>query len=189
MNLYFRLLTVIAGALFKSRGGIREVFELRARVWPSDLDFNLHMTNSRYLALADLGRLDLILRTGIWRMMWRGLDGSGRLGVVLGGCTVRFRRALRPFERFTLSTSILGWDDRWIYVRQVFSGRDGVACIAMMRAGLTRSGALVTPQGVIDAAAGPGEKMPPPGWVGAWNDLETGFVADARAAEPTIAAA
>ncbi len=183
MNLYFRLIGVIIRALFKERLGMREVSCLRLRVWPSDLDFNLHMTNSRYLALADLGRLDLILRTGIWRVLWRGLQRPGRLGVVLGGCTVRFRRALHPFERFTLSTSVLGWDDRWIYVRQIFRGRQDVACIAMMRAGFIRQGELVSPHEIIDASAGPAETLSAPDWIKTWDDLETAFVADARAAE------
>jgi acyl-CoA thioesterase FadM len=131
------------------------------------------MTNSRYLALADLGRLDLILRTGAWRAMWRG-----GVGVVLGGCTVRFRRSLRPFERFTVSTSIIGWDERWVYLRQIFTGEGKTACIAMMRAGFTRKGSLVPPQEIIDAAEGLGKQMIPPGWVAKWNDLETEYVAE-----------
>jgi acyl-CoA thioesterase FadM len=173
MNLYFRLLAVVIGALFKGRCGIEEVFLLDGRVWPFDLDLNLHMTNSRYLALADLGRLDLILRTGAWRAMWRG-----GVGVVLGGCTVRFRHSLRPFERFTVSTTVLGWDERWVYLRQIFLGEGKPACIAMMRAGFTRKGSLVPPQEIIDAAAGLGKQMVPPAWVAKWNDLEAEYVAE-----------
>ncbi len=173
MNLYFRVIAVIIGAFFKSRGGIGKVFHLRSCVWPFDLDFNLHMTNSRYFALADLGRLDLILRSGTWRTM-----RADRLGVVLGGTSIRFRRALRPFERFTLSTEILGWDERWIYIRQIFTGRRAVACIAVMRAGFTQNGSLVPPQKVIDATAPASEKLQPPAWVQKWNDLETEYVAD-----------
>jgi len=177
VNLAFRLLAVLIGAAFRGRVGINDSLPLSARVWPFDLDLNMHMTNSRYLALADLGRLDLILRTGAWRALWRG-----RLGVVLGGCTIRFRRALRPFERFTLSTVILGWDGRWIFVRQIFTGRTGVACIAIMRVGFTRRGVLVAPQEVIDVAAPANEKLPPPVWVGKWDDLEAEYVAQAQSA-------
>jgi acyl-CoA thioesterase FadM len=35
---------------------------VRFRVWPGDLDFNLHMNNGRYLTLMGLGRLDLMAR-------------------------------------------------------------------------------------------------------------------------------
>src|SRR6185503_3961101 len=32
---------------------------LSLRVWPNDLDLNIHVNNGRYLTLMDLGRMDL----------------------------------------------------------------------------------------------------------------------------------
>ena len=43
--------------------------ELTFRVWPTDLDVFRHVNNGRYLSFMDLGRTDLIVRSGLWRAM------------------------------------------------------------------------------------------------------------------------
>lgn len=170
MNLIFRLLAVIFGAWLRPRVGVEDVSDLSFRVWPLDLDLNLHMTNSRYLALMDLGRTDLILRSGTWGEMRRQ-----KLGVVLGGAAMRFRRPLSPFARFTLATRLLGWDERWMYVQQVFSGPEGVLCMAVVRAAFVKAGRLVPPGPVLEASAPGLVKLDPPGWTADWATVEQAF--------------
>lgn len=170
MNLIFRLLAVLWGAWRRPPLKVADVSILHSRVWPLDLDFNLHMTNSRYMALMDLGRTDLMLRAGLWRGMW-----NGRLQVVLAGSALRFRRPLAPFARFTLASRLLGWDERWLYVEQVFTGPEGVSCTAVMRAAFLKAG-RITPPGPVLAAALPGlAPMPPPDWVAGWAAAEAAF--------------
>nr|WP_295739332.1 acyl-CoA thioesterase [uncultured Acidocella sp.] len=172
MNLIFRLLCVVFGAWRGQGLGVTDVSRLRFRVWPLDLDLNLHLTNSRYLALMDLGRTDLILRAGVWRAM-----RAQRLGVVLGGSALRFRRPLAPFARFALETRLLGWDERWMYVEQVFIGPEGIACKAAMRAGFVKAGKLVPP-GPVLAGLRPGAAdygPPAPSWALDWAALEAQF--------------
>ena len=41
------------------------------RVWPHDLDTSLHMNNGRYWTLMDLGRADLMIRSGLWPSILR----------------------------------------------------------------------------------------------------------------------
>ena len=38
---------------------------LSFRCLPTDIDFNIHLNNARYLMLADLGRIDIFIRTGL----------------------------------------------------------------------------------------------------------------------------
>ena len=45
--------------------GFLDESAIRLRVWPNDLDANLHMNNSRYLLAMDLGRWELVMRTGL----------------------------------------------------------------------------------------------------------------------------
>ncbi len=170
MNLIFRLLCVIFGAWRRPKMEMEDVSELDFRVWPLDLDLNLHMTNSRYLALMDLGRTDLILRSGTWAAMRRE-----KLGVVLAGAAMRFRRPLSPFARFTLATRLLGWDERWLYVEQVFSGPQGVSCTAVMRAAFVKGGKLMPPGPVLEAVMPGLVKMNPPAWAVEWAEVETAF--------------
>ena len=37
---------------------------LTFRCLPTDIDFNLHMNNARYMMLADVGRIDIFMRAG-----------------------------------------------------------------------------------------------------------------------------
>lgn len=68
----------------------------------------------------DLGRVDQVTRLGILNLMIRkGLDIS------LGGQFVRYFKPLKTFRRFTLTTHIVYWDERFFYVEQKFH-QDGV---------------------------------------------------------------
>ena len=75
------------------------------RCWPNDLDSNFHMNNGRYMTVMDLGRLDLILRTGLWRVM-----RERKWYPVVGSAKITFRRSVNVFEAFELTTQILGWE-------------------------------------------------------------------------------
>lgn len=140
MNLWLRLIGILLAARGAPRCDPTEPSRLDFRVMPTDLDVNLHMTNSRYLAFMDLGRLNLILRSGLW-----GLLRSEGWAPVIGGCMVRFRRPLAPFQRFELSTRIEGWDDKWLYIEHRITSADGLACLAMVRGAFLRRGKVVPP--------------------------------------------
>jgi hypothetical protein len=52
---WLRLFRVGLSLIGKSQVDLLATTRVRLRVWPNDLDFNLHVNNSRYLALADIG--------------------------------------------------------------------------------------------------------------------------------------
>jgi acyl-CoA thioesterase FadM len=137
MNLWLRLLWLITTASRRSKLRIpEEPSSLLFRVWPHDLDPSLHMNNARYLALMDLGRLDILLRTGLWRVVRRR-----RWTPVVNAAVIRFRRELRPFESFRLETRVLAWAEATVIMEQtfVFAGgeRDGqVAARALFKGAL-----------------------------------------------------
>lgn len=120
MKLYFRFAHAVLRALMTtSRPDDNRESVVEYRVWPTDLDFNLHLTNARYLSFMDLGRLDLLARLGMLKPMLR-LKWTPVVGAVM----LKFRRGLDPWMRFTLHTRVLGWDEKWFYVEQRFM-RDG----------------------------------------------------------------
>ncbi len=129
MNLLLRVLWVFLASVFKPR--IKDILspsELRLRVLPNDLDFNMHMNNGRYLTMMDLGRLDLILRTGLLKMMLHQKSVP-----ILAASTMRYRLSLDPFEAYTLTTRILGWDEKWTYIEQRFMKGTDVAAIGLVK--------------------------------------------------------
>jgi acyl-CoA thioesterase FadM len=137
MNLWFRLLWLLLTTPFRPR--LEPPFArsvLPFRVWFHDLDTSLHMNNGRYWTLMDLGRTDLMLRSGLWRAVLR----EGWAPVVNAGM-IRFRRELRLFRTFEIETTILCWTESWLVMqhRVISRGRDGaeiVAAVALARAAL-----------------------------------------------------
>jgi acyl-CoA thioesterase FadM len=164
MNLWFRLLKVLVAAFFRPRLALTDESRLQFRVWPNDLDINVHMNNARYLALMDLGRLDLIARSGMWRPVLRR-----HWQAVIGGALVRYRRPLKPFQRFTLRSRLLCWDERWIYIEHRIEA-DGVpACLTLVRGAFLSGGAIVPPAEVAAAAGFAGGAPEVPAWVSQWR--------------------
>jgi acyl-CoA thioesterase FadM len=137
MNLWFRVLLLFLTAPFRAR--IEAPFgvsRLRFRVWPLDLDTNLHLNNGRYLTIADLGRADLLLQSGMWRAIFK----EGLLPM-LSGSAIRYRREIRPFQGFTLESRIVCWRATAFVMEHRFMicGQDGepvTAAIALVRGGL-----------------------------------------------------
>ena len=163
MNLVFRLFKVLFRFfILPRRIGILEESRVRFRVWPSDLDTNGHMNNGRYLTLMDLGRLDLLLRTGAVRVAVKH-----RWYPVLAATQVRFRRPLNLFQKFEISTRIAGWDGKWVFLEQkiirgdfvilhaylkgVFVGKQGSVAITEL---LTRMGITQPPPPLPESLAG-----------------------------------
>jgi len=116
MNLWFRLLWLLLTA--RKRGHLdvpRQASVLAFRVWPHDLDLSIHMNNGRYLTLMDLGRMDVLIRSGLWREVLRH-----KWTPIASAVTIRFQRELRPFQRFRLETRLLCWDANLVVMEQTF---------------------------------------------------------------------
>lgn len=137
MNLWFRLFWLLATAWARPRlVPPFAVSSLAFRVWPLDLDTSLHMNNGRYWTLMDLGRTDMMLRSGLWRAVLR----HGWTPVISAG-KIRFRRELKLFRTLRLETRIVCWAETWLVMEQriVTSGRSGadiVSAVALVRVGL-----------------------------------------------------
>jgi acyl-CoA thioesterase FadM len=136
MNLWLRVLWLLIATPFRAK--IEAPFgisRLRFRCWPHDCDTNLHMNNGRYLTIADLGRTDLLLRMGLI-----GLVLKEGLQPMLSGAAVRYRRELKPFQRFMLESRIVCWRGTTFVMEHRFVTGEGddrqTAAIALVRGGL-----------------------------------------------------
>jgi len=144
MNLILRLIGVIAAALLGRRVDFLGESRVRFRVWPTDLDLNIHMTNARYLSVMDLGRVDLLLRSGVARLMLRN-----RWQAVLGATTIRYRRPLKPFRSFNVTTRVLCWDEKWIYLEQRIESDGRLAAVAVMQGIFRDTDGTVPPSRIL----------------------------------------
>ena len=68
----------------------------------TDVDTLLyHMNNARYLRELDFARVDFYERTGLYKKI-RQKGGA----VVQGACTIRYRRFVRPFSVFKITSKV-----------------------------------------------------------------------------------
>jgi acyl-CoA thioesterase FadM len=157
---------------------IMDTDRVMLRVWPQDIDWNMHMNNSRYQSYMDYGRFRAVARC---RVMDRAL-GKGWAPLV-GGVLMTFRRSLHLWERYALDTRIRCWDDRWFYIEQNFYGREGLATTAWVK-GLFRDRTTgnVPPQRLLESVE-PGIVSPPmPRSIVEWNESTRDQLAGANAA-------
>jgi acyl-CoA thioesterase FadM len=114
---------------------------LTFRAWPADCDTNGHVNNGRYGMIADIGRYDLLVRTGIWR----ALRKAG-LAPMMGGGAIAFRREIRLWRRFRLATRLLTWQSTRLVFEQRFElpGSSGEAETAVL---------FITASGFYDSLA------------------------------------
>ena len=167
MNLLVRVLATLIGAKRRPRLGPLDESVITLRVLPTDLDANVHMNNGRYLSIMDLGRFDLTVRNGLLRATlrrgWRP---------VVGSVLIRFRRSLDPFQKYTLRTRAICWDEKWIYLEQRFE-RDGeLAAVGLVKALFVRKGGSIPTRDVFATVGFTGDSPAMPESVELWRKSE-----------------
>lgn len=162
----FKFSVVLLKARFRPRLDIGGTSVLNYRTGLTDVDMFMELNNARYFHYMELGRWDFSQRVGFLKLM-RSRDW----GVAVGGASIRYRRRIPLFKRFTVSTSLICHDGRWFYFLQEFH-RGGVICAsALMKVcAVSRQGLMPS----ADVLAEMGESLPEklPDWVGAWIEAE-----------------
>jgi len=185
MSLLLRLFAIL---LFGRRRGSLQMLDLCEtpfRVLPNDLDVQMHMTNGRYFTILDLGRVDLMLRNGLWPR----LKAAGWYPVVTQE-TMRFYRSLELWDRYLVRTRVIGWDDKSILLEQAFV-RDGieVASGIVKARFLKRKGGMVATSELMELAGIAHASPPLPEWIAQWSAADGGRVKPIAADEPKRVAA
>jgi acyl-CoA thioesterase FadM len=151
------LIRVASSLIGQPKVDLLATTRIRMRVWPSDLDFNFHVNNGRYLALADLGRIHWFVRTGILATARR----QNALPVI-GDAIAKFRQDLKLFENFEIHTRLIGWDRKWGFMEHRFVRRDRVIGVVAIRGVFKAPSGPVDPQVLLSgvAHAAPSPELP-----------------------------
>jgi acyl-CoA thioesterase FadM len=160
--------------------GLWDVGHARFRVGLRDLDVLRHMNNGVYLSLMDLGRLDLMIRNGVWAEL-------GRRGwyPVIAAQTITYRRSLELGRRFVLESRLLGVAGKEVLLEQRFTVGGEIHARAVVRARmLSRSGERISAAHLadaFDADTAPGIRDP---WIAAW--AEASVLPPSREPAPSV---
>ena len=145
---------------------ILEEDALQLRVWPNDIDLNMHMNNARYLSIMDYARMHLLARIRLLEHIIRS-----RWQPLVGAVWVTYRRPLPVFSRFTLTSRLVCWDEKWFYIEQTFANAEKQCAIGWVKGALRDQQGTLDPQTVIDGVT-PGTFSPEmPEAFAAWNQL------------------
>lgn len=138
------------------------------RCWPQDIDQFIEMNNGRILTILDLGRTGLAQRVGLLRAL-----SKNRWGLTIAGCSVRYRKRIRPFVRFRTVSKCIGWDERFMYLDQSIWIGNECAVQALYRSAATDKNGIVRPERLM-AAMGLRDASPVlPDWVQSWIDADS----------------
>lgn len=168
MRLRLRLIWMLLSTLWRRRLEWPEESVLRLRVLPNDVDVKA-VTNDRYLAYMDLGRIDLTARVGLLRVMVRR-----RWWPVATFTTIRYRQPLKLFRAYDLRTRVLYWDERTWYFEQRFEQGGRVLATGYVSALILSRAGVVTPDDLLRAAGMQVERPPKPDIVARLQEGEAG---------------
>lgn len=129
MYVFFRLIATLIRAIFDEKTGPLDSVRTPLRVHLNDLDTNFHLNNGRYLTLMDIGRFDMTIRSGLYKVLIRK-----RWVPVLGGAAIKYRAEIKFLQKFEIETSIIGWDEKWFYLQQSFYTGKTLAARAVVKA-------------------------------------------------------
>ncbi len=131
--------------------------------WPWDLDPWIELNNGRTLTIYDLGRIPMVIRTGLVDL----LHGNG-WGITVAGNSVRYRRRVRAFDRIEMRSRLIGWDARFFYMEQAMFVRGECSSHMLLRSAVTSREGIVAPGRVMTAAGHATVSPALPAWVEAW---------------------
>ncbi|MFC7301931.1 thioesterase family protein [Cognatiluteimonas weifangensis] len=157
---------LILSSLWRRPLGVLDDSILSFLVLPNDIDVT-KLTDDRYAAIMDLGRLDLALRTGLAGAMIRR-----KWAPLASFATIRFRYPLRAFQRYALRTRIIYWDDGAFCFRQTFERNGRTLATGYVNATLLGPTGPVSPDEILAAGRGPVARPDKPEIVSRLQELD-----------------
>jgi len=138
---WLRLTRVGLGLVGEPKVDLLATTRVCLRVWPNDLDLNVHVNNGRYLVFADIGRMHWFVRTGVLKVA-----RQQKAFPVVGDAIAKFRHDLRLFQTVEILTRLIGWDRKWGFIEHRFMRKDRVIGVVAIR------GVFKGPNGPVDPA-------------------------------------
>ncbi|KAK3837269.1 MAG: hypothetical protein JOS17DRAFT_680383 [Linnemannia elongata] len=110
--------------------GLLEASKYHSRVWFDDLDLNIHLNNSSYNKMMDFARIQLCT------LLFPGWQHRHKFDMCLAQTVLFFKAEVPRFSKYTITSRIFAWDDKWIWMQHRFSIKRKtrpLCCIAYSR--------------------------------------------------------
>lgn len=171
MHMILRTLLIFFTKRFSKKSSVNEMTEYTMRVLPTDLDLLMHVNNGVYFSLMDFGRWDMIFRNGVY-------DACKKRGwySVVASETIKFRRSLKLWDKFTLQTQIKGHDEKNVFIQQKFICRGQLMATGLVRVRILKKSGGTVPTYDVFKAINESLKDPLDNIGGEWETLESKYL-------------
>ncbi len=164
---YLRIIKLFATKKYRKPLTIGDESVLKMRVHLGDIDPFMELNNGRHLTMMDFGRFDFAMRSGLISVVKK--QGWG---FAVAGSSVRYRHRLRLFQKYTLHSKVVGWDERWFYFHQKIISKGKIHSSALVRTAVTSKNGIVNTNRVFDAMGYNSTGNNVPNWVRAWAEAD-----------------
>lgn len=165
---FIKLFTTLLKAKCSNKITVHEKSVMHFRAGFSDIDLFGELNNARYFNYMELGRWDFSYRVGFLKLM-----KDNNWGVAVGGASIRYRRRIPFFAKFTLSTELICHDGRWFYFLQETHRKGQICSSALIKVCATSKNGLVPATEYINNFEGYEIFEDVPGWVASWIQAES----------------
>ncbi|MCF6440174.1 thioesterase family protein [Pseudoalteromonas luteoviolacea] len=167
MNLYFRLLLLFWKIKQnKTYEGMLDPTSIDFRALPTDCDINLHLTNSRYLAMMDIARTWMTERLGLLNKILKR-----KWFPIVNATAITYIRDIKPMQKFSVTTRVVGWDHKYFYIEQKFHSERGLHAIAYVRGVFKSRKGIVAVEDLLELAEFKGTQPELPNEIVHWKAM------------------
>lgn len=164
---YIKLARVLWQARSRPPMALNERSQIQLRAGLTDVDIFGELNNARHLVVMELARWDFSQRSGLV-----GLIRQKGWGLVVGGASVRYRRRVPLWSKYTVSCEGICHDGRWFYCLQEVHRAEQICSSGLLKVGITGPEGLVPAPEVLAALGEPDWGASIPDWVSAWIEAE-----------------
>ncbi|MEU5836989.1 MULTISPECIES: acyl-CoA thioesterase [Actinomycetes] len=165
MHMIFRILMVYLNSKKASKLSMFDTSSVGMRATLTDIDFAGHINNGMYFSIFDLGRFDLMFRSGVWDIMSRN-----KWVPVVQTETITFRKSVRLGTKFSQETRLIGMDDKCIFFEQRIVVKGEIYARAYVATRMTSTKGAVSNEEILAAV---GLELPAdmvlPEWLHQWR--------------------
>lgn len=136
MSYRLRLLLRIISWLTQPRFDVTKEYRGEYRVWPTEAELSV-VENAKYGYFLVLERFRIIFCSIMWKIcMKRGWTA------VMGTQIYKVKRPLHRWQKITIITKPLSWDDKWFYFEQRIESSGKLVCSALRSFLVSSSGKI-----------------------------------------------
>lgn len=132
---WFHLLYIFLGSrFFWKKVNLESNLTRSRRVSILDCEAFRFMANSKYFYYMDLIRFEVLFRSDLYKnTIKKGMFP------VLGSQKIIYKKPLKRWNTFDITLVLEGWEDNWVYHRQVFKRNDEIYAIGITKVGFWKN--------------------------------------------------